>query len=564
MGFCLPKEFASKFLQALKEGKIDPEKMIEMSSEERRSFLVKIVGEADAKEVNALLESKLLLKDQKRGMVSWAKKVSGITEPARRNLISRIEKMDRILDAKDERAFLEDLAAKKLGTDVTFEEAKKISELSNQLTEAKANLTEENRLDYGEKLVALQEYVKELKAPVTSFASIKADIQAAPVSTAVKGVGQIAGTAKSFKASLDNSFFGRQALRVLFTNPVLWGRNFFKSFGDIKRQLGAKGTDNTVMNAIKAEVYSRPNAVNGTYERMKLDIGLTSEEAYPTNLLERIPLLGRLYKASEVAFNGAGIRLRADIADKLIENAKRDGVDVNDPYQARSLGILINSLTGRGDLGRLNQVGDVINVPLFSPRMMKSQFDFLTLHAADKMSFYARKQAAYNTLKVLAGLTSVMSIANALMPGSVEMDSRSSDFGKIRVGNTRFDITGGIASMAVLASRIVMHSTKSSVSKKITPLDSGKFGAPTTMDVIWNFGENKFSPALTALKEIASRTDYDGNRLTAEKLISDLFMPLPIANIQQTLDQKNAAPLIVVGLADFAGLSANTYGKKPK
>jgi len=70
-------------MEAIKSGEISPEKMIGATSKERQALLGKIVGEENVPWVNAALESKILLKDQNRGMVSWAKKVSGISEPAR-------------------------------------------------------------------------------------------------------------------------------------------------------------------------------------------------------------------------------------------------------------------------------------------------------------------------------------------------------------------------------------------------------------------------------------------------------------------------------------------------
>jgi hypothetical protein len=565
MSFCLPKELTSKFIQAIKEGTIVPEKLITMSSAERRAFFEDIVGKGHAKDVNALLESKLLLKDQKRGMVSWAKKVSGISEAARRDMISRIEKMQNVLDPTSQQSFLADLASTKLGTDITMEEAKNVASFSRKVTEARAKLTDTipdgspERIDYGAKYIALQNYVHELKLSNSKFSleGLKEDFKQEPGATIARGIGQVAGTAKSFKASFDDSFYGRQAFRTVFTNPVLWGKNFLKSFGDIRRQLGKKGTDNSVVDGIKAEVYSRKNAMNGLYGKMKLDIGLTSEEAFPSTLPEHIPVLGRLYKAAEVAFNGAGIRLRADIADRALEIAERNGVDLADEFEVRSLGKLINSLTGRGDLGRANQVADIINVPFFSPRMLKSQFDFLTLHMADKMSWYSRKQAAFNTLKVVAGVSTILAIANALMPGSVETDPRSSDFGQIKIGSTRFDLSGGIHSMITLAARFATGSTKTNGTVK--QLNTGKFGSQTTMDVLWKFVEGKFSPGATALKELATQTDYNGNKLTAWQLVQDLFAPLPATNIQELMSTPNAAPLIVGALADFAGISTNSY-----
>jgi hypothetical protein len=56
-------------LDALKNNEIDPAKLADMTSAERRDFFTKIVGEDDAKDVNALFESKLLLKNQQTGLL---------------------------------------------------------------------------------------------------------------------------------------------------------------------------------------------------------------------------------------------------------------------------------------------------------------------------------------------------------------------------------------------------------------------------------------------------------------------------------------------------------------
>jgi hypothetical protein len=90
-----------------------------MSSAKRREFFEPIVGAENAQEVNALFESKLLLKDVKRGLVTWAKQVGGITEPVRKDLLAKISRMpNELLNPVDESKFLADLAATKLGVAV--------------------------------------------------------------------------------------------------------------------------------------------------------------------------------------------------------------------------------------------------------------------------------------------------------------------------------------------------------------------------------------------------------------------------------------------------------------
>lgn len=571
MSFCLPKEFASKFLTALKDGTIDPEKLITMSSEERRTFLTDIVGKDDAKEVNALLESKLLLKDQKRGMVAWAKKVSGISEPVRADMISRIEKMDRVLDATDQHSFLEDLAAKKLGTDINFEEAKTVASLSKKVTDTKAAIKETDpvgspsRLEYGAKYVALQNYVHELKlAGADTLQDTLDQAKTNPRRAVIDSISKLAGVAKGLKASFDNSFGGRQGFKAIFTNPKEWASSFLHSWSDIAKQLGKSASDNTVMDANKAYVFSMPDALNGNFARMKLDIGLDTEEAYPSALPEHIPGIGRLYKASEVAYNGMAIRLRADIATKVLEVAKANGHDLTDKLNIESLGRLVNSLTGRGSLGSLEKIGKTVNTVFFSPKSLKASFDFLTLHAGDEMSAYSRAQAAKNLLKVTAGIATLMGIANALRPGSAELDPRSADFGKIRVGDTRFDISGGMLSLVSLAARELTQSSKTSTTGKVSKLNTGKFGAQTGLDVLVKFATNKASPLASVVLDLLNQQDHNGNALTVGGEASNLLMPLPVTNVQELMSNPNSANTVLAEMADAIGFVTNTYSAKPK
>jgi hypothetical protein len=319
----------------------------------------------------------------------------------------------------------------------------------------------------------------------------------------------------------------------MFTNPDIWQRNARKTFSDIARTVGGKET----LDEVRADIVSRP-----TYDKMKtakLAVG-TTEEAFPSSLPEKVPLFGRLYKASENAFTGFVYRQRADIFDKYLSVAEKAGVDINDKHQLESIGKLVNSLTGRGSLGRFEGSGaNLVNNVFFSPRAVKSTIDTFTLHAGDNMTSFARRQSAYNLVKIIAGIGTIMAIAHAVKPDSVELDPRSSDFGKIRVGNTRFDISGGMSSLVVLASRLVpalwgKGMTKSTTTHKLTPINSGKFGAQTGTDVLYNFAENKLSPVASIVKDLLKGTDFNGNKITVLGEANNLLTPLPISNAYST------------------------------
>ena len=177
MAFCLPLNQTTAFLKAIKDGTITPEKMSAMTSDERRSLFEGIVGKENAKDVNALLESKLLLKDQNRGMVTWAKKVAGISDVQKADLVSKISKMDRLLSPEDKDKFLSDLAEKKLGVGVNADEMQKIIELSKKAQDLKGVNPKLSGVsdEYLQSREDLKDYIASRK-PVSAWKSITRNV----------------------------------------------------------------------------------------------------------------------------------------------------------------------------------------------------------------------------------------------------------------------------------------------------------------------------------------------------------------------------------------------------
>lgn len=570
MAYCLIQSLATKFKQAIMSGEISPEKLNKMSSQERQAVFEKIVGKEDAKNVNALFESKLLLKNQKRGMISWAKTITGIKEPAKRDIFAAIERLDKVLDPESENEFLNALANKRLGVEVSMDESKKIFDLSQQIEEAKAGLnkdgvtfkSEEARFKYGAAKTALSEYVKDLKSKALNLT--KEDFKSNPLGASVEAVSQAAGTFKSATSSMDNSSIFRQGWKTLWTNPHIWKKNAVKTFTDIWKSLGGENT----LEAVYADGFSRKNNLNGYYKKAKLAVGVT-EEAYPSAIPEKIPYYSRLYKASQNAYAGFLYRQRMDVFDKYIEIAEKTGVELTDKELA-AIGNMVNSLTGRGSFGRYE--GEVINFAnnvFFSPRLLKSHFDTLGGHVLtgggglSGGSSFVRKEAAKNLLKIIAGTASVLAVAKAINPESVQLDPRSSDFGKIKIKNTRFEVTGGMGSILVLAARMLSRSSKSSTTGKVTKLNSGKFGSRSVGEVALDFMENKFSPAAAFINHIwLQGEDFKGRKPTLLGELKTLTVPIGYQNMFENAQDPKAANLLLIMIADALGVGTNTYGKE--
>lgn len=409
--------------------------------------------------------------------------------------------------------------------------------------------TKEDFDAYGKAREELEHYTNSL-----SEQSIGEQFKRKPLQTA-------ASTTKAMKAALDDSGIFRQGWKPLFTHPGEWLRDSAKTFSDFARTV--KGDD--ILREVRAEILSDPEY--DMAKTAKLAVG-TREEAFPTGIPENIPGLGRLYKASEAAYTGFVYRLRMGIFKQYLNIARRSGVELT-TEKLESIGRMVNSLTGRGHLGVAEPAADVVNNVFFSPRNIKSTFDTLTAHLLDpKVGRTEKIQSATNLLKIVAGIAGIMTIANLIHPGSAELDPRSANFGKIKVGDTRFDISGGMASLVTLAARLVpalwgKAATKNSSTGVVTKLNSGKFGSQTGLDVLGEYLQGKASPAFSVLLDVLRGQDFNGNKPTPLNEILNVTTPLGVTNFFELKNDPNAANIIVAMLADAFGIATNTY-KPPK
>ncbi len=574
---CIPKNKIDAFKSALKNKELDIATLVKLSTEERTALFEKFAGE-NAKAMNTLFEEKLILKNRLQGLKNWASKTGeiGRYDPAKKAKIEallsefRAKQQERIFSPKENEAFLADLAEETLGTRITKEEAKNVFDLTIKADGLRRNFdemtgkwkSEQNRLDYGASKVVLEKYTQSLKDGDLSVKDlIKKTLQEtkqmwsenapkAIASLLLKTLKTISDNSISLVATMDNSFIGRQGLKTLMTHPTVWWDGAKNSFTDIYKTLGGKNA----RDALMADIYSKPNFINDRYELAKL-IPRT-EEQFPTSLPERIPVIGRLFTASEHAFTGSAVRMRTGLFDLLSDMAERNGVDMSDKYQIQSLGKMINSLTARGQWGQRGEPA-VVRLVFWAPRMIKGNIDILTAHVGQDLSSFARKQAAINLVKIAGETALIMTIANAIKPGSAETDPRSSNFGKIKVGNTTFDITGGMASLVVLASRVITNSTKSTTTGIVRELGSG-YAETSRMDVLINFLESKTTPPVSAIVSWLKGADITGKTPTIGKIISSAFTPISIQNAIQLKDDASVQAVLGV-ILDGLGINANTY-----
>ena len=571
---CLPKEYRDKLQKAFESGELSIDELYIATNNEANKMFKNYVGDA-----SDLLNAKFQqakLSNRKNALTAWKDSATSLKEPIRRDLQKRIDRLTKFLDPDEYTEFMDDLVADKLGLRVTEDEAGQIIKYKKVTDEFKAKINPESpigsqdRMNYGLALDRYKMFIGDMKREAEKM-TVKERLE---LSNMGKNFVDLGSIIKSMVATLDDSFIGRQGIKILFTDPVLWFKTFGKSLKAFGEELFAKSPglfksrDDAVMSMVRARIYSSPNALNGKYNAAKngYGLGVLHEEAFPTSIPERLPFLGKFFKASETSFSASALHMRAEIADKLIAKAEKMGVDMLDEKNATAFGNLVTSMTGRGELTTFASIGDKLNAVFFSPKFLKSNWNTLTAHSFDKTATKeSRAVARKNLAFIVSSVGGLLALNEALRPGSVDWDPRSSNFGKIHVGNRYLDITGGMSGITRLVSRMATGTTVSSKTKTKTPYSSD-FGKQTMLDEVENFFEGKLSPIAGAVRDIMQGKNYDGDKPDFVNTSIGLITPISAEMLIKELKSGNDGVLIAA-LAEGFGFSQNddvynAYGEK--
>jgi hypothetical protein len=179
----------------------------------------------------------------------------------------------------------------------------------------------------------------------------------------------------------------------------------------------------------------------------------------------------------------------------------------------------------------------------------------------------------------------------------IELDPRSSAFGKVRIGDTFVDPLGGLAQVTVFSSRIATGETRGDVSaaeakamaemgiprsqrhRPLKPLrDSGRltdyvesagdgyrlgktrYGQRDAGKVIWDFTRSKFSPVVGWGFNVATGKDYMGEPITPVEATSQLVVPMSAGNVIDVMEAHGMQRGTAINLFNILG-AASQYRK---
>ena len=112
-----------------------------------------------------------------------------------------------------------------------------------------------------------------------------------------------------------------------------------------------------------------------------------------SNLAERIPIIGRIVRASGRAYTGVADKIRADLFDYMIKYGEQFKIPDKNRY-LKSAADFINTATGRGRIPfGLERSAIALNSFFFSPRLLFSRLHLVNPIYYGNLHPIARREA---------------------------------------------------------------------------------------------------------------------------------------------------------------------------
>jgi hypothetical protein len=291
----------------------------------------------------------------------------------------------------------------------------------------------------------------------------------------------------------------------------------------------------------------------------------TREESFMSNLAEKIPIIGKGVRASSRAYTGFLNKLRADVFTDLISKAESEGLNPTKNLDlTKQIADFVNTATGRGSklfgIMDISHSAKILNTLFFSPRLMASRTTLLNPAYYIQLNPFVRKEALKSLLS--AGGIALTVLGLSKMAGAeVGSDWRSSDFGKIKIGNTRVDIFAGFQQYMRMLGQLYTGQYVSSTTGKITTLGEG-YKPLTRYDILFRQAESKESPIFSFASDLLKGQQFNGQPIDLKSEIASRFIPMVI---QDTIDLANDNPnLLPLSALGTLGVGLQTYTQQSK
>ena len=291
------------------------------------------------------------------------------------------------------------------------------------------------------------------------------------------------------------------------------------------------------------------------------------EEPFQSVIADQFKIFGkRPIRASNRAYVTFLNRVRADVFDNTLASMKQLGMNpegnLADLHQAEILAKYINIATGRGSLGKkVNAYMPLANALLFSPRFQLSRLELpLMIPRAlrSDVSPFLRKMILRDAAAFYGATSTILGLAVWAGQGkvTVETDPRSTDFGKMKIGNMRIDPWAGMQPWARFLSQVILGQRKSS---------TGRVQRIDRTELTTQFLRTKAAPIPGLAGSIIAGKNVIGEHVgfdepgTVIRETLGLFSPLAINDVREAIQKEGLVTGAAAGTYTMFGGGIQTY-----
>lgn len=329
----------------------------------------------------------------------------------------------------------------------------------------------------------------------------------------------------------------------------------------------------SMRNPLTARIVEQEMISDPLYAQMLRDKLYVPPHASKLSLQEEFAL-GR-YSSSIpgiAVFNRAGEeflkRLRFENYKIMVKSMTETGAVT--PEEGRVIAAFINEQTGRGGLGAAEPAAVVLNRVFFSPRYLMSRLQLASGHQLWSGKWAgtgrARKAVAESYARMLIGgaayYTALMMFFDRDDKATVQGDFRSSEAGKIRIGNTRLDPMAGLAQTMTFMQRTITGETKDSSGKVVPIVGDVPYGRDDWTGYAARFARSKAHPAVGAAIDLRLKKNIVGETVTVTSKLAESG-PMTYYDIYAALREQDVPDGLALSMLAMLGEGLQTYAPKP-
>lgn len=370
----------------------------------------------------------------------------------------------------------------------------------------------------------------------------------------------IANIPRTLMTAWDASAPLRQGAVLAGGHPLRFGKNIVTMFKAMAREGSAEAIDQAIRSDVNFERFVARNAPGSQKNLFQAELGGVAsgfnraEEAFMSKFARRIPGIRQSERAYVTFLN----KFRYDVMSDVVRGWEKGGKAATN-QELDQLALFLNRATGRGGLGKLEDMAPILNIAFFSPRLLSSRLTLPLSLVARDVPRRVRQQVARDLAASVSTGIGILGIIKMSGLADVQVDPRSSDFGKIKVGNTRIEFWGGFQPIARYMAQLITNERRGLKSDKVEGLDfAGRSGR---LDTITRFLRSKAGPPTSAAADVLLfREGFLGEDIAAPGKEGE-FLGTTIPGVPREFYER-LAPLFVQDMIEAVSLDGLTGGFK--